>query len=97
VELLLTDERAQLSGTYRAEYRVPNHAVSAEVSFQFEGDTPAGRFAAFQWTSSDGAKGEVEMALTGPNLLKVAWRTPEFGRYAALASGTAKLIRLQVR
>jgi hypothetical protein len=97
VELLLSDEHGQLSGSYRAEYRVPDRAVSNEVSFQLTGDTPAGPSAAFHWNSPDGAKGEVEMALTAPNLMKVTWWTSELGRHAALASGTAKLIRLQER
>jgi hypothetical protein len=93
VELLLREERARISGNYRAQYQVPDRAVSPEVSFQVTGDRPAGLSASFQWMSADGARGEIEMAITGPNAMKVTWWTTEFGRSPSLASGSARLIR----
>ena len=95
VELLLGDERGQLSGRYRARYIIPDQAVSPEVSFQVQGDAPAGTSANFRWISADGAKGEMETALLGPNLMRVSWWTTQLGRHAKIASGTAKLIRQQ--
>ena len=93
VELLMGEEHGRLRGTYRAEYRVTDRAVSPEVAFQVEGDAPAENTAHLQWTATDGAKGDVELALAGPNVLKITWWTTEFGRHSKLASGTSKLIR----
>ena len=97
VEFLLAENRGQLSGSYRAHYRVADRAVSPEVSFQAEGTAPAGKSAHLKWTSADGAKGEVDMSLVGPNLMTVSWWSTELGRHATLASGTAKLIRQRTR
>jgi hypothetical protein len=97
VELLLGEEHGRLRGTYRAEYRVADRAVSPEVAFEVQGDTPAETTAHLPWTATDGAKGDVDLALTGPNVLKITWWTTEFGRHSKLASGTSKLIRQQVR
>jgi hypothetical protein len=93
VELLMGEEHGRLRGTYRAEYRVTDRAVSPEVAFQVEGDAPAETTAHLQWTATDGAKGDVDLALSGPNVLKITWWTTEFGRHSKLASGTSKLIR----
>jgi hypothetical protein len=93
VELLMAEEHGRLRGAYRAEYRVTDRAVSPEVAFQVEGDAPAETTAHLQWTAADGAKGDVDLALSGPNLLKITWWTTEFGRHSKLASGTSKLIR----
>jgi hypothetical protein len=97
VELLLVEERGQLSGRYRAQYMVLDRAVSPEVSFRVHGDTPAGNLARLRWASADGAKGEMEIVLGGPRLMKLSWWCTQLGRHASLASGTALLIREQVR
>jgi curved DNA-binding protein CbpA len=97
VELLLVEERGQLSGSYRAQYKVLDRAVSPEVSFRVHGDTPAGTLARLRWTSADGAKGEMEVVLDGPRLMKLSWWSTQLGRHATLASGTALLVREQVR
>ena len=93
VELLMGEDHGRLRGAYRAEYRVTDRAVSPEVAFQVEGDAPAETTAHLQWTATDGAKGDVDLALSGPNVLKITWWTTEFGRHSKLASGTSKLIR----
>jgi hypothetical protein len=93
VELLMGEDHGRLRGAYRAEYRVTDRAVSPEVAFQVEGDAPAETTAHLQWTAPDGAKGDVDLALSGPNVLKITWWTTEFGRHSKLASGTSKLIR----
>jgi hypothetical protein len=97
VELLLAENQGQLSGKYRAHYRIADRAVSPELSFQIQGPTSGGRSAHLRWTSEDGAKGEMEMSLTGPNLMSVSWWSTSLGRYTAVASGTAKLVRQRVR
>ena len=97
VELLLAEDRGQLSGSYRAHYRVADRAVSPEVSFQVQGVRPGGKSAHLQWASQDGAKGEVDMALAGPNLMTLSWWSTALGRHATLASGTAKLVRQRTR
>lgn len=97
VELLLAEDRGQLMGRYRAHYRVADRAVSPEVSFQVQGVRPGGKSAHLQWSSLDGARGEVDMALVGPNLMTLSWWSTELGRHATLASGTAKLVRQRAR
>jgi hypothetical protein len=93
VELLLTEEHGELSGSYRARYRIPDRAVSPEVLFRVQGKAPEGESARLGWTSADGARGEVEMRLHGPNAMSVTWWTTGFGRGASLASGAAMLLR----
>jgi len=97
VELLLGEEHGRLHGTYRAEYRILDRAVSPDVAFELEGDVPPGIAAHLKWTAADGAKGDVDLALAGPNMMRITWWTTEFGRHAKLASGTSRLIREQVR
>jgi hypothetical protein len=92
-EFLLTEQHGELSGSYRARYKIPDQAVSPEVSFKVQGNSPAGESATLGWISADGAKGEVELALHGPDVLSVTWWTTEFGRHPSLVSGTAKLLR----
>jgi hypothetical protein len=93
-ELLLGEDRGgRLRGRYRAEYRVVDQPVSPEVTFEMEGDAPEGVSAHFRWTSADGAKGDADLALAGPNVLKMTWWTTAFGRHTILASGTSRLIR----
>ena len=93
VEFLLTEEHGELSGSYRARYRIPDRAVSPEVLFRVQGKAPEGDSAKLGWTSADGARGEVEMRLHGPNAMSVTWWTTGFGRGASLASGSAMLLR----
>ena len=97
VELLLAEEHGRLSGGYRARYRVLDHAVSQEVSFRVQGDAPSGASGNFKWTSPDGAQGEMQLALTGLNAIKITWWATKLGRHATLTSGMAKLVREQVR
>jgi len=97
VELLLAENQGQLSGKYRAHYRIADRAVSPELSFQIQGPISGGGSAHLRWTSEDGAKGEMEMSLTGPNLMSVSWWSTSLGRYTTVASGTAKLVRQRVR
>jgi hypothetical protein len=92
-EFLLTEKHGELSGSYRARYKIPDQAVSPEVSFKVQGNSPAGESAKLGWTSADGARGEVELSLHGPDVLSVTWWTTEFGRHPSLVSGTAKLLR----
>ena len=95
VEFLLTEERGELSGSYRARYRIPDRAMSPEVLFRAQGKLSEGESAKLGWTSADGARGEVELRLNGPNAMSVTWWTTEFGRHPSLASGSAKLLRQQ--
>jgi hypothetical protein len=95
VEFLLTEEHGELSGSYRALYRIPDRAVSPEVLFRALGKSPEGELGKLAWTSADGARGEVEVRLHGSNAMSVTWWTTEFGRHASLASGSAKLLRQQ--
>ena len=93
VEFLLTEENGELSGNFRARYRIPDRAVSPEVLFRARGKPSAGESARLEWTSVDGARGEVEMQLHGSNGMSVTWWTTEFGRHPSLTSGSAKLLR----
>jgi hypothetical protein len=93
VEFLLTEEHGELSGIYRARYRIPDRAVSPEVQFRARGKSPDGESAKLGWTSTDGARGELEMRLHGANAMSVAWWTTGFGRRESLASGSATLLR----
>jgi hypothetical protein len=95
VEFLLTEAHGELSGNYRALYRIPDRAVSPEVLFRAQGKSQDGQFAKLGWTSADGARGEVEVRLHGPNAMSITWWTTEFGRHPSLASGSANLLRQQ--
>lgn len=93
IEFLITEEDGEVVGDYRARYKTPEQAISPEVVFRASGQPQPGKPARLTWTSEDGAKGEVEMTLRSPGLMSVTWWTTVFGRRAALASGTAVLIR----
>jgi hypothetical protein len=95
VELLLAERAGELTGDYRARYNVPDRAVSPEVTFTIRGGEGSATSGKVNWRSGD-AKGQAEMTLRAPDVLDINWWTTEFGRHAALGSGTANLIRLQV-
>jgi hypothetical protein len=96
VELLLVERDGELSGDYRARYKIPDKAVSPEVVFKVRGKAGSATAAKFAWVAGDNAKGTAEMTLRDPRVLCVTWWTNESGRQATLASGTAVLIRQQV-
>jgi hypothetical protein len=97
IELRLVEEHGNLTGDYRAQYKIPNQALPSEVSFRAEGRAPSGNSAKLVWASDDGAKGEVELTLRSPEVMKVTWRTTALGPRTALTSGGATLIRQRVR
>jgi len=97
IELFLSEGQGGLSGRYWARYRIPNKAVSPEVQFRVSGASRKGNAATLSWISDDGAKGQFEMALRGPNSMEVSWWTSAFGQRTGLTSGTAVLVRQQKR
>jgi curved DNA-binding protein CbpA len=97
IELSLVEENGRLTGNYRARYRIPDKAISPEVALHMEGEAGAGKSGRLTWASEEGAKGVAELTLKSGDTLYMTWWTTAFGRRAALASGTAKLTRQQVR
>ncbi len=95
IELQITEKDGVLNGQYRGRYKVPNAAVSQDVVFQVQGESPAGATAALAWSASDGASGEIDLKLSQPNLMKVTWWTTQLGRWPGLSSGAATLFRQQ--
>ena len=93
IEFQLTEKDGTLNGQYRGRYKVPNAAVSQDVVFQVQGESPAGTSAALAWSSGDGASGEIDLNLSQPNLMKVTWWTTKLGRRLGLSSGAATLFR----
>lgn len=96
VELSLTESDGKLLGAYRAQYKIPDRAMSSEVAFQAIGPIAAsGTSATLSWTSRAGAIGIAKLILQSPNVMHLAWWTTQFGSQTTLASGTALLIRQQ--
>jgi curved DNA-binding protein CbpA len=93
IELRLDESDGLLSGVYRARYQVPDQAIPPEVLFNIRGATPASGPIHLGWTAADGAKGEIEIALRSPALMRVRWWTTAFGRLPGLASGEALLVK----
>jgi len=92
VELLLTEQKGDLVGRYRARHKVSDRAVPAEVDLKIRGAAPSGRAGRAEWVSGNGAKGVMEMTLRGPGLMSVAWWATELGRGDELSSGSAVLV-----
>jgi len=97
IEFILVEDSGSIAGNYRAEYRVHDKAIHPEVLFHAQGKVDGGRAARMSWSSKDGAKGEVDLTLRSPNLMRVVWWTSEFGSRTTLASGEAWLIRQRER
>lgn len=97
IEFILVEDSGNLAGNYRARYKVPDKAILSEVLFHAQGKSDGGKAARMSWSAKDGARGEVELTLRSPNLMRVVWWTSEFGSRAALASGEAWLIRQRER
>ena len=92
IEAVMREDDGQLSGRYRALYRVPDRAISPEVSFQFRGKA-AGDRASLEWSNGDGARGVVEIRQVSADSVEVHWTATELGRSLELASGRAILLR----
>ncbi len=97
IEFFLAEEQGIVAGNYRAQYKVADKAVPPQVIFHAQGKSDDGKLARMSWASKDGAKGEAELTLQSPNLMRVVWWTTEFGSRAALASGEAWLVRQRER
>ena len=97
VELVLQAEKGMLVGHYRSQYKIPDEAISSEVLLQVRGKPATEKSATLQWTSTDGAKGKMELTLSAPNLLNVTWWSTAFGHSTALSSGTSVLVRQMAR
>jgi len=93
IEFILAEEKGSLVGSFRAKYKVPDRAVASEISFRAQGRLQDGQSARLVWISADGAKGEIDLSLQSPNLMRMMWWTSEFGARPALASGEALLVR----
>jgi curved DNA-binding protein CbpA len=97
IEFFLSEEQGVLSGKYWARYRIPDKPVSPEVQFRVSGAPQGDNATTLKWVAEDGANGQLKMVLRGSNSLEVTWWTTAFGRQTALTSGTAVLMRQQVR
>jgi len=64
-ECLLREEGEAIVGTYQARYRILDHSMSPEVSFQVRGVSSVKRLARMAWTASDGATQERRTRGTG--------------------------------
>jgi hypothetical protein len=95
VELRLREAGGTLVGDYRAVHRLLGKAISPEVAFRVNGESPQGTTGKLEWESSGGAKGELELTLKSPDQLQVTWWTTQFGKQEALSSGMAVLMRLK--
>jgi len=96
IELRLTDHLGVLTGKYRARYRIPDRAISPNVSFEFEGpaiEIPGADGTRLPWTSPDGSRGEVTLRLLNSGNLEVNWVVRSLGNELGLISGTATLVR----
>jgi len=93
IEFILVEDKGNLVGNYRARYKVLDRAVASEINFRAYGRSQNVQTARLTWISTDGAKGEIELSLRSPNLMRMIWWTSEFGARAALASGEALLVR----
>jgi hypothetical protein len=92
IELRISEHAGMLQGKYRARYRVPDQAISPQVSFEFEGAAgPDG--ASLTWTGPGGAHGDVTLRLLTSGALEITWVANQLGSELGLISGTATLIR----
>jgi hypothetical protein len=69
-----------------------DRAISPDVNFEFTG-TASGTELTTPWTGVGGAKGQLNLSLTGENSLKFDWTASDLGTAQGLASGTATLMR----
>jgi curved DNA-binding protein CbpA len=90
IELVVKERDQEITGRYRARYRVSDRAISPEVQFEFEGH--AGQL---RWRGNAGAQGDVRMELRSESELEIHWITTEPGTSPALTSGSATLVRRQ--
>lgn len=93
IELRVVQDNGRLSGNYQARYFVSNRAVSPNVTFRFEGEVKDR--GEYTWEGAGGARGKVELRLTGSQSLEVVWFATEMGTQLGLGSGSATLYRRQ--
>lgn len=91
IQMRISKRENAVYGHYTARYRVPDRAISAEVSFDFEGSGEAG--GTFAWWSADGSRGTVEVRLLQSQTVQVDWRASSFGARLGLGAGSAVLVR----
>jgi hypothetical protein len=93
IEFRLVDKDGILNGDYLALYDVPHKPAPQSVLFQVRGKSPGGDSATLDWTSDDGARGEMDLLLQPPNSLQVTWWATRLGRRVDLSSDAATLRR----
>jgi hypothetical protein len=89
IELRVSEDGGVVRGRYRARYSVAKHAISPNVSFEFQGRASDN----LPWLGQDGAQGRVSLKLLAAGRLQVTWTTDRVGREMGLVAGTATLVR----
>lgn len=92
IEMTMTEKDGALHGQYHSRYRVPDHGVSPDVDFIFNG-TPSGKALDCAWQGPAGARGHMTLKLLFASTVEIAWNTTEPGSQQWLKNGTATLIR----
>src|SRR5882762_5103340 len=92
MDIVLGEERGILRGRFRSYYPATGRPDPVSVHFYFEGQAQ-GNIANLNWTSADGAKGEIQLKLASENALQLVWSATELGTESGPSSGTALLVR----
>jgi curved DNA-binding protein CbpA len=92
MDVILGEEHGILRGRFRSYYPATGRPDPVAVRFYFEGQVQ-GNVANLNWTSADGAKGEIQLKLASENALQLVWSATEPGTESGPSSGTALLVR----
>jgi hypothetical protein len=93
VELTLAEQDGNLNGTYWSRYRIPDQAIASEVRLRLNGKSTDANTLDLHWVSVDGAEGESQLILEGPDIMSFNWWTVHSGPRPGLSSGGARVIR----
>jgi len=91
-DIVLGEEHGILGGRFRSYYPATGRPDPVAVHFYFERQAQ-GNIANLNWTSADGAKGEIQLKLASENALQLVWSATELETELGPSSCTAPLVR----
>jgi hypothetical protein len=96
IDVEISETRGNVKGKYSAKYAVADRPISPFVFFEFAGSARPPS-ANLKWSGSGGTVGHVRLTLLSARLLRVDWSTDQPGEEEGLISGTAILLRRELR
>ena len=82
-----------IEGNYEERSSPADRPVLAPLTLRLQGQFAGSRSANLAWSADDGSRGEMDLYMQTPSMIRATWWTTKLGRRARAASGASLLTR----